>query len=150
MECLADQPGSIKRIKDMKRSYKKGKLTVYWDSDKCVHAGVCVGELPEVFDTSRRPWINLDGADEERIKSVIDRCPAGALSYQIQGEKEAGITTIKVVRDGPYKITGGCLLVKEGGEVIEAGRVFSLCRCGASRKMPFCDGSHRSAGFKDT
>ncbi|MFH1638975.1 MAG: (4Fe-4S)-binding protein [Chloroflexota bacterium] len=69
----------------MKRSYKKGKLTVYWDSDKCVHAGICVGELPEVFDINRRPWINLDSADEEKIKGVIDRCPAGGIKLSNTG-----------------------------------------------------------------
>jgi CDGSH iron-sulfur domain-containing protein 3 len=32
-------------------------------------------------------------------------------------------------------------------EVVEKARL-SLCRCGASANKPFCDGSHKAAGFE--
>ncbi len=31
---------------------------------------------------------------------------------------------------------------------LEAGRVYYWCRCGRSRKQPFCDGSHQGTGFE--
>ena len=126
----------------MKRRYSNDKITVLWDSDKCIHSGMCDGQLPEVFDPSKRPWVNLKGADVETIKRVIECCPSGALSYKIPGKKESGLTTIKVIKDGPYKVTGKCKLVNTNGEVLDAGSAFALCRCGASKRMPFCDGSH--------
>ena len=30
---------------------------------------------------------------------------------------------------------------------VPAGEAVALCRCGASRTKPFCDRSHREAGF---
>ncbi len=131
----------------MKRSYSKGKITVFWDSDKCTHSGVCDNWLPQVFNPQKRPWVNLDGADIETIKRVIDCCPSGALSYKTVDEKKLDKVTIEVVEDGPYKVTGSCKLVNSDGKVLNTGNTFILCRCGASEKMPFCDGSHISKGF---
>ena len=40
-------------------------------------------------------------------------------------------------------------LVDKDGNISPTARVTSLCRCGASKKKPFCDGSHLASGFKD-
>ena len=125
----------------MKRQYKNDDITVFWDSDKCIFAGICDGQLPQVFNPIKRPWVNLDGADAETIKRVIDQCPTGALSYEVPGKKPDTVT-IKVIKNGPYKITGKCQLLDSTGKVLDAGNAFALCGCGASKKMPFCDGSH--------
>ncbi len=56
---------------------------------------------------------------------------------------------IKVRDDGPYKVTGPVVLEDVDGRrfVVEDGRPIALCRCGASTRKPFCDGSHRASGF---
>lgn len=133
----------------MKRKYSNDNITVFWDSDKCIHSGKCDGQLPQVFDPRKRPWVNLGAADVETIKRVIDTCPSGALSYQVAGDKASETVTVRVINDGPYKVTGACLLIGADGEAIDVGKVFSLCRCGASGKMPFCDGSHYTSRFRD-
>jgi uncharacterized Fe-S cluster protein YjdI len=133
----------------MKRRYSNGKITVIWDSGKCIKSGNCDGQLPQVFNPKSRPWVNLEAADVKTIRRVIDSCPTGALSYRTQVEKKSKTVTITVMKDGPYKVAGKCRLLREGGDNLDTSEVFALCRCGASRKMPFCDGSHRVVGFRD-
>lgn len=56
---------------------------------------------------------------------------------------------IKVRDNGPYKVTGPVRLIDaDGGEFqLPDGEPIALCRCGQSRTKPFCDASHRDAGF---
>ncbi|MGH7550880.1 MAG: CDGSH iron-sulfur domain-containing protein [Gemmatimonadota bacterium] len=49
--------------------------------------------------------------------------------------------------NGPYHVKGGIKLVLSDGTELEAGDETWLCRCGHSRMKPFCDGSHKGAGF---
>ena len=43
---------------------------------------------------------------------------------------------------GPMEITGG------SGKSVHRGTRAFLCRCGASKNKPFCDGSHKAIGFE--
>jgi CDGSH-type Zn-finger protein len=57
---------------------------------------------------------------------------------------------IKVRDNGPYKVTGPITLIDADGnefELPDDGRPVALCRCGNSSTKPFCDKSHREAGF---
>ena len=54
---------------------------------------------------------------------------------------------IQVKKNGSVRVTGTADFVDAEGTVIETKTDFSLCRCGASKEKPFCDGSHRDAGF---
>ncbi|KUP06284.1 zinc finger domain-containing protein [Bacillus coahuilensis m2-6] len=51
--------------------------------------------------------------------------------------------TIKVNDNGSFRVTGDIELIDGEGNVIETKPAFSLCRCGLSNKMPFCDGAHK-------
>lgn len=55
---------------------------------------------------------------------------------------------IKVRDHGPYKVTGPVTVVDGEGTpfALPPGDV-ALCRCGRSATRPFCDASHRGAGF---
>ena len=55
--------------------------------------------------------------------------------------------TIQVLAKGPYLISGKFSLLDATGRQIEAGEKIALCRCGASTKKPFCDGTHSRIGF---
>ncbi|MBI2909735.1 MAG: (4Fe-4S)-binding protein [Chloroflexi bacterium] len=133
----------------MKRVYENETIRVVWDNAKCIHVGYCTRGLPQVFDVNKRPWININAADADEIKRVIDTCPTGALSYDLPEESKQGAATITVLKDGPYKVCGHIHLLTAEGEMIETGKVCALCRCGATRKPPFCDGTHLRNGFKD-
>lgn len=57
--------------------------------------------------------------------------------------------TITPYRDGPLIVRGCFRILDEDGNEIDPGReTVALCRCGKSGLKPFCDGSHRRAGFR--
>ena len=60
--------------------YSNGEVTVVWKPDLCIHSGNCVRGLKEVFNSQKRPWININGAATERIVEQVKKCPSGALS----------------------------------------------------------------------
>lgn len=51
-------------------------------------------------------------------------------------------------RNGPLKITGNLEICAGTGRVVKRVESAMLCRCGHSKAKPFCDGSHRVAGFE--
>jgi len=49
--------------------------------------------------------------------------------------------------DGPLHVTGPVTITAPDGTIIEETEQTWLCRCGHSKKKPFCDGSHRKEGW---
>jgi uncharacterized Fe-S cluster protein YjdI len=64
------------------KEYHNGEITVVWDASKCIHAGNCVKHLPKVYNPKERPWIKVENASTEELKSQIATCPHGALSWK--------------------------------------------------------------------
>jgi CDGSH-type Zn-finger protein len=63
------------------------------------------------------------------------------------GDDDGG-ATITPYRDGPLIVRGDFRLVdQDGGEIDPGRRTIALCRCGKSGIKPFCDGTHKRAGF---
>jgi len=56
--------------------------------------------------------------------------------------------TITIRQNGPLLIQGDVTLVNSAGEVIDRGGRVAFCRCGQSANKPFCDASHKAAGFE--
>ena len=54
---------------------------------------------------------------------------------------------MQIKKNGSIRVTGEVDFVDADGKVLETKTDFSLCRCGHSKEKPFCDGSHRDAGF---
>lgn len=158
------------------RKYSNGEITVYWKPSACVHASYCYRHLLEVFDPSRRPWVDMTGASSEKIIETVNMCPTEALAWKwddegrnegigtdelnhikfrrpeligkdLQGIKESPVS-VKIMIDGPIVIKGSFLLKYEGNSRQINDSIISICRCGASDHQPFCDGKHRKTGFK--
>jgi CDGSH-type Zn-finger protein len=132
--------------------YRGLAITIHDNRGICSHAGFCTDNLKRVFRMGEEPWIDPDGATMEEIVRVVRMCPSGALSYSVDGmehrdqDREPMVT---VTRNGPYAVTGGIELIgQEFGEGASRDH-YTLCRCGASKNKPFCDGSHWAVGFKD-
>ena len=71
---------------DITKRYSNGEVTVVWQPAKCIHSGVCARGLPLVFDSHRRPWIELASATSEQIVAQVGRCPSGALTIERPNE----------------------------------------------------------------
>lgn len=59
--------------------------------------------------------------------------------------------TIRMRENGPLVLPAKFHIVDHLGNefVLPAGKEnIALCRCGASKARPFCDGSHRECNFK--
>lgn len=55
---------------------------------------------------------------------------------------------IKLMENGPAILEGTYTMESDSMEATTSDKGVALCRCGASGTKPFCDGSHKSAGFK--
>jgi uncharacterized Fe-S cluster protein YjdI len=159
------------------RKYKNNEITVYWKPDACVHASYCYRELIEVFDPGRRPWVDMNGASTDRIIEVVNMCPTEALTWkwndenknkdisidqtnhvifkrpELLGSKETADSenpvSVKIMMDGPIVVKGDFTFQYSGNKKEMKDGLISLCRCGASNHLPFCDGTHRKIGFED-
>ncbi|MEX2553180.1 MAG: CDGSH iron-sulfur domain-containing protein [Actinomycetota bacterium] len=58
--------------------------------------------------------------------------------------------TITAYPDGPLLVRGSYRIIDASGNEVElTRRTVALCRCGRSGQKPWCDGTHKAAGFKD-
>ena len=95
--------------------------------------------------TANKPF--CDGAHKDPPFSASGPVDA---SRALSDDADVAVGTVVVTphADGPVHFDG---VVEIGGVGGEGGRRFEgawLCRCGHSANKPFCDGSHKEAGFE--
>jgi CDGSH-type Zn-finger protein/uncharacterized Fe-S cluster protein YjdI len=122
-------------------------LTLLFDAKKCIHSRFCVTWAPNVFLANvQGPWIHPDAMDPERLVEIAHVCPSGAIRYRRKdGRPDEGAPPVNLVgirENGPYAVRADMQLAGQRG-VFRA----TLCRCGASKNKPFCDGSHHEVKF---
>lgn len=143
---LADESANLRD------NYQGQKITIHDNRAICAHAAHCTAGLASVFKYGSEPWIDPDGADVDAVIATIRRCPSGALSYSLGGveaQDPVREPAISVTKNGPYAIVGSVQLIGQAWGQGASTEHYTLCRCGASKNKPFCDGAHSSIGFAD-
>lgn len=137
--------------KSTEHAYVADGVTVFFDSKRCIHSANCVKSLPVVFDTSRKPWVDPAQASPEDVARAVERCPSGALQYELtDGPAEAPDvpTRVEPQVDGPIALRGDLRIVLDQGVLTETRA--TLCRCGRSGNKPFCDKTCERTGWSST
>jgi CDGSH-type Zn-finger protein len=133
-----------------------GPTLVLTDAENlCAFARFC--------DPAGKIWSLIEQTDNPEARELVIReanhCPAGRL---VVHDKKTGKeiehklpASIGIIEDpalgcsGPLWIRGGIRIESHDGKPYEVRNRVTLCRCGASANMPFCNGSHASIKFKD-
>ena len=126
------------------------KIELRFEAKRCIHSRFCVTGTPSVFLANvQGPWIHPDADDVERVVEIAHACPSGAIRYRrLDGalDEQAPPVNLAGIREsGPYAFRGQLLIAGR-----HHGFRATLCRCGASKNKPFCDGSHHEIGFTAT
>lgn len=124
------------------------------DDERCAFARFCHRGRGEVWT------LTANSDDPENKREAIEgakQCPSGRL---VAMEKDGHIheekfnPEIQIVED-PLKqcsagiyVKGGIPIESADGKQYEIQNRAALCRCGSSSRMPYCDATHVSIGFK--
>jgi CDGSH-type Zn-finger protein len=113
-------------------------------------------------DPHGQVWGQVGRTDDPDVRArfirQVNNCPAGRL---VAWDKTSGEpiehplpVSIGLVEDpeqqcsGPLWLRGGIPVTSADGHAYEVRNRMTLCRCGASRNKPFCDGSHAAIKFQ--
>jgi len=140
------------RAEEPQRVYRNQRIAVHWNPSRCVHSERCLRGMPQVFRPDARPWMRADEERADEIAAVVARCPSGALHVERfdggASVEPGGPAIIEPQPNGPLYISGPARILDANGVVTREDTRMALCRRGHSRNKPFCDGSHKTAGFQ--
>lgn len=122
-------------------------MTLVYEGKRCIHARFCVTGAPTVFLANvKGPWIHPDAIAVDALVEIAHACPSGAIRYVRKDghadEQAPPVNLCSIREGGPYAVRGDIVLAGE-----RIGYRATLCRCGASKNKPYCDGSHHAVDF---
>jgi CDGSH-type Zn-finger protein/uncharacterized Fe-S cluster protein YjdI len=126
------------------------QIELQFEAKRCIHSRFCVTWAPKVFLANvQGPWIHPDAMPVEQLVEVAHACPSGAIRYRRKddapNEPVPPVNLATVREAGPYAFRAALQI-----DGVAAGFRATLCRCGASKNKPYCDGSHHEIGFNAT
>lgn len=125
------------------------------DENLCAFARFC--------DPGGKVWALIEHTDRPEIRDLVVRevshCPSGRLvlrdkhtNKSVEPDLPPSIALLEdtvLGCSGPLWVRGGVRVESADGKQYERRNRITLCRCGASANMPFCNGSHASIEFQD-
>ena len=114
-------------------------------------------------DPNGQVWNQVEHTEQVKVRATfvrqVNNCPSGRL---VAWDRATGKpiehqlpVSIGVIEDppegvsGPLWLRGGIPVIAADGFAYEVRNRLTLCRCGASRNKPYCDGSHAAVKFND-
>ena len=134
-------------MSDKVQEYRGKHVVVRFYGSRCIHSRNCVLGRPDVFvPNAPGAWIQPDNASAEAVAEIAHNCPSGAITYErldsSPQETAPKVNVVRIRENGPLAFHAE-LQIAGQASVYRA----TLCRCGASKNKPLCDGSHVGAGF---
>jgi len=125
-------------------------IAIRFRARRCIHARHCVLDAPTVFKANTPgEWIFPDTMPVEDLVDVSLNCPSGAITFtRKDGGREEHAPPVNLARlreNGPYAFHAPLTVAGD-----PCGFRATLCRCGASKNKPYCDGSHNEIAFRAT
>ncbi|WNY28766.1 hypothetical protein MmiEs2_09690 [Methanimicrococcus stummii] len=130
------------------RIYEGPELTLIDEESLCASLRFC--------DRGPRVWNAVLHSDEDYLKQMAIEescdCAAGRLTvvdkegnvYEPKLDQEIGLVQDTAANcRGPLWVKGGIPVEGSDGRQYKIRNRMTLCRCGQSKNMPFCDTSHR-------
>jgi CDGSH-type Zn-finger protein len=132
---------------DAAKVYEGGTIDLLDRPEICMVARYC-----DVVNTWKAVLKSSDDDPEQEriaIQEACD-CPSGRLTVRKDGvevepelpQEIAALSDRHYKHKGPLYVKGGITIVGEDNTEFEVRNRRTLCRCGESRNMPFCDASH--------
>ena len=117
-----------------------------------------VGSDGQVLSSEPEVWLcrcgqsgNKPFCDDSHVRAGFRDAVNIPADYRPKAPETAppgGTLTLTAKANGPLRCLGPLQVQDAAGKTVWSGAQASLCRCGQSKMKPFCDGSHRAAGFQ--
>ena len=149
------ETASRKPFDQMAKRFKGPALELSDAEELCSSARFCLrgkGTWRSVHMSNR--------AEEKKLATeTACNCPSGRLVVRVRKtgkviepkhQRSIGLIEDPQLRvSGPVWLKGGIELESSDGTKYETRNRVTLCRCGASKNKPFCDGAHVAKRFND-
>ncbi len=135
---------------DPEKAPAQNTLMVLYNGPYYAHGDLAIEGSPEDMPGVRRR-VALCRCGQSKNKPFCDNShlaarfeDSGAVGERGPGMASTGGTLqIKPAANGPLLLNGNLTIYASSGREAWQGAQVALCRCGASKNKPFCDGSHK-------
>jgi CDGSH-type Zn-finger protein/uncharacterized Fe-S cluster protein YjdI len=126
-------------------------ITVRENGPLAAHAELSIAGTPDgnratlcrCGASARKPY-----CDNSHAKAGFSATGEPPLKQSAPLAARDGRLDVVAIPNGPLQISGNVELVSGTGHTVDRAEKLWLCRCGASKNKPYCDGTHKTVGFR--